>query len=30
MHPANDYTHPYEDIGHLVLYTRLKPILWRR
>jgi hypothetical protein len=21
---------PYEDAGHLVLDTRLKPILWRR
>ena len=27
MHPANDYTHPYKDAGHLVLHTRLKPIL---
>jgi hypothetical protein len=27
MHPANDCTHPYEDAGHLVLHTRLKPIL---
>jgi hypothetical protein len=27
MHPANDYSHPYEDAGHLVLHTRLNPVL---
>jgi hypothetical protein len=27
MHLASDYIHPYKDAGHLVLHTRLKPIL---
>jgi hypothetical protein len=28
MHLASDYIHPYKDTGHLVLHTRLKPILY--
>ena len=27
MHLASDYVRPYKDVGHLVLHTRLIPIL---